>query len=283
MLERRIMHFLLRFMRSPLGRVAESLVLRIYPRHAEGWVEVNELEMILPRLDPAFDGLRIAQISDFHIGTWLTRDHLEQVVTLINQQAPDLVAITGDYVTFDPLDFLPDLVETMRRLEPKHAVVGILGNHDHWSNPGLVRHILQLSGVIDLSNSYISLTRGSAQLHIAGIDDYMDGQDCLDAVLAKLPSDGAAILLAHEPDFAEVSAKTGRFDLQISGHSHGGQIVFPWLGPVFLPHYARKYPSGFYQVGGMALYTNRGLGTAEIPLRVNCPAEITIFKLKSAC
>jgi hypothetical protein len=109
----------------------------------------------------------------------------------------------------------------------------------------------------------------------------MTGNDRLDRVLSKLPPDGCAILLAHEPDFADYSAATGRFDLQISGHSHGGQIVFPVIGAIFLPNFAKKYTSGRYNVNGMAQYTNRGLGTAEIQVRLNCPPEITIFTLSS--
>jgi uncharacterized protein len=104
----------------------------------------------------------------------------------------------------------------------------------------------------------------------------------LDAVLDQLHDNSAAILLAHEPDFADLSAESNRFDLQVSGHSHGGQIVLPLYGPPILPHLGRKYPSGLYQVGNMLQYTNRGVGMARLPVRFNCPPEITIFTLKSS-
>lgn len=104
----------------------------------------------------------------------------------------------------------------------------------------------------------------------------------LNQVLARLPSRGAAILLAHEPDFAMTSSACGRFDLQLSGHSHGGQIRLPGIGPLILPLFARKFPCGFYQVKNMQLYTNRGLGTADLRIRINCPAEIALFVLNSA-
>ena len=107
----------------------------------------------------------------------------------------------------------------------------------------------------------------------------MTGNDRVSLVLATLPQEGCAILLAHEPDFADYSAASERFDLQISGHSHGGQIVLPYIGSPFLPNFARKYTSGRYQLNGMVHYTNRGLGTAELQVRLNCPPEITLFTL----
>jgi len=102
----------------------------------------------------------------------------------------------------------------------------------------------------------------------------------LDEVIAHLEENSAAILLVHEPDFADESAATGKFDLQISGHTHGGQIVIPFLGPPVLPPSGRKYPSGLYKVGDMLQYTNRGVGTDTVSVRINCPPEITIFVLK---
>ena len=105
--------------------------------------------------------------------------------------------------------------------------------------------------------------------------------DRLDEVLAQLPADGAAMLLCHEPDFADISAATGRFDLQISGHTHGGQIVLPFIGPIHTPRYGHKYSLGMYQVGDMIQYTNRGVGMARLPVRFNCRPEITVFTLEA--
>jgi predicted MPP superfamily phosphohydrolase len=97
-----------------------------------------------------------------------------------------------------------------------------------------------------------------------------------------LKDDSAAILLAHEPDFADISMRTNRFDLQVSGHSHGGQVVFPFYGPPILPYLGQKYPSGLYRVGSMLQYTNRGVGMIDPPIRFNCPPEITMFELQPA-
>jgi predicted MPP superfamily phosphohydrolase len=235
--------------------------------------------LVLPRLAPEFNNYRIVQISDFHIGTWINRSRLLEAVEQVNRQNADLVVITGDFVTFTPEQYAADLVEALKRIRSKDGSLAILGNHDHWANPGLVRKVIHAAGVIELNNTVHSLRRGDACLHIAGIDDFMDHHDRLDLVLAQLPPDGAAILLAHEPDFADRAAATGRFDLQLSGHTHGGQICLPRIGPPFLPRYGRKYVSGLYQVQQMYQYTNRGLGTAELEVRVNCPAEISVFTL----
>jgi uncharacterized protein len=254
----------------------------IYSRRIEpGWLEINQLELFLPRLDPEFDGFQIVQISDIHMDGWMNRDRLGYVIDHVNSYNPDMCAITGDFVTHTPKKFAPALIDVLSRLNPPFGTVAVLGNHDHWSDPAVVRQVIKESGLIDLNNNVHSLMRGQANLHLAGLDCYMEGQDRLDAVLEQLPNEGAAILLAHEPDTADKSAASGRFDLQISGHSHGGQINLPLIGPPYLPEFAEKYPNGLYQVDGMLLYTNRGLGMVHLPFRLNSRPELTIFTLRS--
>ncbi len=143
-----------------------------------------------------------------------------------------------------------------------------------------MRHVLASGGVTELRNHVRTLSRNGASLHLCGIDSALEGEECLERVLDGLPKEGAAILLAHEPDCADTTAATGRFCLQLSGHSHGGQVRLPLLTPLFLPPLSRKYPGGLYRVGGMLLYTNRGLG-ARPNLRFNCRPEITIFTLRA--
>lgn len=242
-------------------------------------MDISRLTVHLPHLDPVFEGFRLVQLSDIHIGTWITRKQLAEAVDLANSLDPDIVLLTGDYVTFEPDRFAPDLTLELTRLTPRYAKLGILGNHDHWSNPLVIRRVLADSGITDLSNRVYTLEQKNKKLHIAGVDDYMNGCDRLDLVMQALPADGAAILLSHEPDFADISAATHRFDLQVSGHTHGGQVNLPWIGPPFLPGYGRKYYSGLYNVNGMVQYTNRGLGTAELQVRINCRPEISQITL----
>jgi len=157
----------------------------------------------------------------------------------------------------------------------------VLGNHDYWTSSEAIRQMLFSCGITDLTNTVFTLTREKATLHLCGVDDIWRGNVRLDEVIAKLDDDSAAILLAHEPDFADVSAATGKFDLQISGHTHGGQVNLPLFGPPVRPYLGQKYPIGLYKVRDMFQYTNRGVGMARLPVRFNCPPEISIFELHS--
>ncbi|MEO8285532.1 MAG: metallophosphoesterase [Chloroflexota bacterium] len=248
------------------------------------WVEVKHVRLSLPRLHPHFDGYRIVQISDLHTGKWMPTEMLEDVVRRVNAQAPDLVVMTGDFVTYTYHEAPLDIVPSMSKLRAKDGVMAILGNHDYWGNHGddLIRAVIRDSGMIDLNNSTHTLERDGKPLHFAGVDSARERMARIDVVLKQLPEDGAAILLAHEPDFADVSAPTGRFDLQLSGHSHGGQVVIPFVGPPHLPPLGKKYHTGRYQVGSMIQYTNRGLGVVSIPVRFCCRPEITVITLNSA-
>ena len=242
--------------------------------------DITELEVSVPHLDAAFDGYRLVHVSDIHMGHWITKERLVGVMELVNAQKPDLVAITGDFVSYVLDEIAGDLVAALRQLTPQDASVAVLGNHDHWLGATAVRRLLHASDIIDVSNDVHTLRRQGAMLHIAGVDDVLVGADHLPGVLAKIPEPGAAVLLAHEPDFADVSAASGRFSLQLSGHSHGSQIVLPIRGPLIRGPHFRKYPIGRNEVAGMTVYTTRGIGTHLIRLRLNCPPEITVITLR---
>ncbi len=246
-----------------------------------GWVEVTRLSLTLPRLAPEFDGYRLVQFSDIHMDRWMTPEHLSQVVELVNREDPDMVAVTGDIVTRHASQYASGLVEVLSQLSSRDGTLAIRGNHDHWAGGSVVDQIILQSGLINLCNTSITLRRGAARLHFAGVDDYYEHADRLDQALRGLPAGEAVVLLAHEPDFAEVSVKTGCIDLQISGHTHGGQIDLPVIGRLFLPKYAKKYPCGLYNINGMWLYTNRGLGTTHFPIRYNAKSEITVYTLEA--
>ncbi|HBX69058.1 MAG TPA: metallophosphoesterase [Chloroflexi bacterium] len=242
--------------------------------------EITDLPLEIPGLDLAFEGYRIIQITDLHVGHWLSPERLAGVVDLINQQTPDLVVITGDFVSYVLQGVVDEMIASFRRLQPKEATLAILGNHDHWMGAENLRQIFAQCGIIELANAVYTLRRGEARLYIAGLDDITVGAHDLEGLLAQLPVDAPAILLAHEPDYADVSAQTGRFALQLSGHSHGGQIVLPKIGAAIRGPGFFKYPKGLYQVGAMQLYTNRGIGTHVFRLRYNCPPEIALITLK---
>lgn len=257
------------------------------PRWGLGSFRVETIRLELPRLPAAFSGFRMAQISDIHMGGWMNRQRFARVADIVAAQAPDVLLISGDFllgysfseVKWQSLQDLSDVLSPLASVIPTFAV---LGNHDLRINPQAVRQMLASSGVTDLTNTVVRLTRDGQALHLCGVDDVRYGDVRLETVLAQLNDDQAAILLAHEPDYADISAATGKFDLQVSGHTHGGQVVLPFLGPPLLPRLGRHYPSGLYRVKNMFLYTNRGVGMHRIAFRFNCPAEITLFELHSA-
>ncbi len=272
--------FLKLLAKGSAGVALTSLGGFVYTTQIEpGWIDVVQQHLTLPHLSAAFDGFRIVQISDLHTdNVWMTRDRLISIVNLVNQQTPDLVVLTGDFVTQNPIaPLLPDIEAALTLLKP--PTLAILGNHDHWTDATAIHGVIKNSGLIDLSNAVHIVRRGEATLSIGGVDDIWEKQDRLDLVLNQLPSDGAAILLAHEPDFADTAAQTGRFDLQLSEHSHGGQVILPFYGPAVRINLAQKYPLGLYHVGTMLQYTNRGLGMVSPRVRFNCRPEMTVFTL----
>jgi uncharacterized protein len=246
------------------------------------WVEVTQKSVVLPQLDPAFEGYRIVHISDPHLGPWMDGPRLRALAEIANQQAANLIVITGDFLSGKASHLEQDIRHGLEILNAPDGVLAVLGNHDHWNQHGSLTQMLTQLGIGVLNNSVNTLRRNGSALHLAGVDSHMAQRADLPKVLQQLPANGCAILLAHEPDFADISAASGRFDLQLSGHSHGGQIYLPLLGSLFYPRYAHKYPRGMYKVGSMLQYTNRGLGMVHMKLRFNCRPEVTVFTLHSA-
>jgi uncharacterized protein len=207
------------------------------------WIEVSNVPLKLPRLPRAFSGFRLVQISDIHAGYWMTPERFASIVELIKEQSPDLVAVTGDVILAyggmpDDQPVLDEFGKVFKKIADDYETIAVLGNHDYWYDADKVKSVLKRAGARVLMNSVHSLERGGERLHIAGVDDIYENQADLDAVLSALPRDGGAILLAHEPDFADISAATGRFDLQISGHSRTvGQVSLPFIGPLVFPSF----------------------------------------------
>ncbi|QUY44089.1 metallophosphoesterase [Acaryochloris marina] len=243
------------------------------------WVEVKTVPLVLPHLQAEFDGYRIVQLSDMHVVDQMPQSFLERVIEQTNQQQPDLVVITGDIVTSDPQRYASRIEAAFKAFAA--PTIAVLGNHDYWSDPGAVQQILQKGNVELLRNQVYTVERDQAQLHIAGVDDVWAGAADLDQVMTLLPKTGAAILLAHEPDFADVAVTTHRFDLELSGHAHGGQVAIPFVGAPVLPPHGKRYPIGQYQIEDLIQYTNRGIGMVSPRVRFGSRPEITVFQLSA--
>ena len=246
-----------------------------------------KVEIPLARLPQAFDGFRIAQLSDFHYQKHFSEIPLRKVVATINDIHPDLTVFTGDFVTVPLFDRQLSLADVNASAEPCASVLGgipgekyaILGNHDAAAYPGRIIHILARTNIPVLRNRSIPVERGQDRIWLAGIDDLLRGAPDMAATLSGVPEKETIILLAHEPDFADDASLTS-VDLQLSGHSHGGQVWIPGIGAPWLPPMARAYPRGLYRIRNLTLYTNIGIGTIRLPVRLNCPPEITLITLR---
>lgn len=232
------------------------------------------------KIGDEFDGYTIIQITDIHLGQWITKEKLTGVVNLINKQNPDLIVLTGDYISYDTGKCLDELEESLKLLKSKDGIISVLGNHDHWINPTKVKHTLERSNIINLENEVYTITRKNSKLQIAGVDSITYNKDNIQKIIEKLDDKYPAIMLAHEPDFADVTSKYDSFILQLSGHSHGCQMNIPKVGTPIRGKNFMKYPSGKYKVNNMIQYTSSGIGTNAFWLRINCPPEITKIILR---
>jgi predicted MPP superfamily phosphohydrolase len=242
------------------------------------WIQTKEIRLSMPTLPKAFSGLRIVQFSDVHLGHYYNLENLSSLVSKINSLQPEMICLTGDFV-HDYTDDLERSVEVLSKLEAPYGKYAILGNHDYWLDVRLVTDVLERSGFQVLVNEHKVVELKGEQVYIAGIDDALSGRPNIELALSKIPSTSFTILLAHEPDYAEISKKFP-VDLQLSGHSHGGQIRLPFYGAIYTPDYARIYFDGLEQVDKMLLYTNRGIGTTGIPVRFFCRPEISVFTIE---
>ena len=269
-----------------LSAAAAAAGLGFYARYVEpGWVETTHTALRIRDLPGPFEAYRIVHISDIHMDTWMPPARLRRIVDTVNALRPDLVAITGDFVSYDPDRVREVLVAELCRLDARDGVVAVPGNHDYGlnhDNVRPVRDILQRIGLSDLSNDFSFIERGQGGLFVAGLDSVIAQQANLHHLLLKMPPEYPSVLLAHEPDVADMVAQSARFALQLSGHTHGGQIRMPWLGAPYAAMHGRRYQMGLLDVAGMHLYVTRGLGMIHLPLRFNCRPEIALLTLHRA-
>ena len=251
-------------------------------RFSETDIDLVEVDIVLDNLGWNFHNYRILNLTDIHLGQWINPEYLDELVDYVNTLNYDLATLTGDYFSYVMDEYEESLRNSFKKLKAKDGKFGVLGNHDHWMDAEKVRKIFKSSNVVDLSNDVYTLEKQGEYLNLAGVDSCTVCADNLDKVLEKLPNNIPSILLAHEPDFAKESSQTKRFDLQISGHSHGGQFIIPKFETTpFRGPNSTKYPVGLYKVRDMIQYTSKGLGTNSFRIRINCKPEITIITLKS--
>jgi predicted MPP superfamily phosphohydrolase len=245
-------------------------------------------EFALARWPERLNGFTVAQLSDFHYDPYFSAHPLHSAIPIVNELHPDLIVLTGDFVT-SPL--LGDVrkaafeaepcAQLLRQMNAPHGLWAVLGNHDENTDHRHVTQALRAQNIQVLANQSQAIEHDGARFWLAGVNDVLSKTADVPKTLRSVPAEEAVILLAHEPDFADHAAEFP-IDLQLSGHSHGGQIRIPLLPPLYLPALGKKYVLGSYRIGRLTLYTNAGLGTIGVPARLNCPPEITLFTLRRA-
>ncbi len=253
--------------------------MRFYATHfAPRHLRLEEVTVALPALPDGLAGLRIGLITDVHHDAGRPLALLARGVRLLNAAAPDIVLLGGDYVVSRATDF-DRCAALLGRLRAPLGVYAILGNHDYWAGGSRVAAAVAAAGPTVLRNEARRLIApGGAPFWLVGLDDAARRRVDLDAAFAGVPEGSFRILLAHEPDMAD-HLDGRRVDLQLSGHTHGGQVVFPLVGPLVLPILGRRYLKGLDRLPTHTLYTSRGLGGVPPFARFNCPPEATILTL----
>lgn len=247
--------------------------------NARRTARVNTVRIPLAGLPPALEGFRIVQISDIHVGPTIKQDYLQAIVERVNELDPDVVAVTGDLVDGSVAELAPH-VAPLARLRARHGVFFVTGNHEYYSGVhGWVRELQRL-GLRVLHNQHVVLQHGDARLVLAGVPDYsghhFDPAHRSDPAqaLAGAPAGVPRVLLAHQPRSAPAAAQAG-FDLQLSGHTHGGQFL-PWT--FFVP-LQQPFTAGLHQLGRLRVYVSRGTGYWGPPKRLGAPSEIAELRL----
>jgi predicted MPP superfamily phosphohydrolase len=273
------------------GVPAAGIGLAVYAgTRARHHFEILNRTFAIRNLPDAFQNFRFVQISDLHLKEYTEAWFLEEIVRQVNALEPELVVITGDYVSDGPLPYsyawraAGVCAEILGGLNAPQRF-GILGNHDVSVGSAHVIPPLEAHGLPILVNRYVPIERGGDRLWLCGTDDAREGHPDLNLAVPASAKGDPVILLCHEPDYADDVRLHPRFpavDLMLSGHTHGGQVRLPFVGPMFLPPLGRKYIEGRFQFGHMQLYVNRGVGTVALPFRFECPPEITQITLVRA-
>jgi uncharacterized protein len=283
---------------SLLGAAGLALYSGEVERH---WVEVTHTDAPLRGLPEAFDGLRIVQLSDIHMDEYTEPFYLRHIVDLTNDLHPDLVLLTGDFVSDGPrgghfaIGAAWQCANILTGLNCRQQYA-VLGNHDVMVGPRRITAALTANGIKVLKNASVPIERDGQRIWLAGVDDPVYGDPRPDQAIPESIRNIAhepVVLMCHAPDYVDtlISDASGRaVDLMLCGHTHGGQVCLPFGGPLTLPAMGQKYVEGWFRFGadaripasGLQLYVNRGIGTVGVPFRFNCRPEITVFTLRRA-
>ncbi|WP_163338184.1 metallophosphoesterase [Desulfopila sp. IMCC35008] len=265
------------FLRSSFA--VGACLLTSYPVLIErNLLRINQYRIPVTNLPVSFHDFKIVQITDLHYGPLVSLDFVAEVVQKANNLAGDIIVCTGDYVHGNKeVDHVDAVWPLLGELAAPYGVWSVLGNHDHWADLGRSNYWLQKTGQ-DLRHKCRKIEKGDDAIWLGGAGDYLEDRLGVDELFYNVPDDGCRILLSHNPDSADEPFRTS-VDLIISGHTHGGQVVFPIIGAPVLPVRNKKYASGFVQTEKCGLFISKGIGWSILPVRVNCFPEIAVLRL----
>jgi predicted MPP superfamily phosphohydrolase len=239
---------------------------------------IEHRQIKLRRLPRELDGFRIVQLSDLHHSPFTSREQIERAIDTANSLQPDIVALTGDYVSKER-EYAAPCAELLGALRPQHGVYAVLGNHDHWTDAALITDLFRAEGITVLVNQGMRFEKNGAAFWLAGVDDTMVGLEDLPLALAGASEHEFKLLLAHNPIILRKAARAG-VDLVLSGHTHGGQVSLRSERNL-AGRPRRRLLKGLARQGETQIYVTRGLGTVVLPVRFGCPPEVSLLELRS--
>ncbi len=247
----------------------------------QAWAETNSISIervriYLKRLPKEFDGFRIVHLSDIHHSPFTRLSYIEKVIQIANRLRPDIFALTGDYVSHDE-EYIEPIAKALGKLKAKYGTYACLGNHDHWTNAKAITEAFEKANIKLLVNRGFFFELNGSKIWICGVDDYMVGKADMKSALKGSSDSDFKLLLAHNPQLLRPAARYG-IDLMLSGHTHGGQIRFRNERKLI----PRRLKSGLFAHKETQVYITRGIGTVVVPLRYQCPPEISLLELCSA-
>jgi predicted MPP superfamily phosphohydrolase len=256
--------------KSALGEMARVALAEPF------MLAIERQQIYLRRLPKGLDGLRIVHLSDLHFGPIVNPKHLERAIEAANDLRPDLIALTGDYISHDR-SYAAPCAELVGRLRARYGVYAVLGNHDHWTDAALIADLFRAEGITVLLNEGMRLDLNGESFWLSGVNDTMVGLEDLPLALAGSGDNEMKLLLAHNPIILRRAARAG-VDLVLSGHTHGGQVTLrPEKNLSGRPR--RRLLRGLGRRGNTQIYVTRGLGTVVLPIRYGCPPEVSLLEL----
>jgi uncharacterized protein len=246
-------------------------------------LRVERLTVKIRDLAPEFNGFTICQVTDVHHSVLVSLDYINRVVETANSLNPDLTVLTGDYVDVSKEHIVP-AIKALSALRAASGLLSILGNHDNFVGKYRSMDALASFNIPLLDNSHRIIERKKGSLCIAGVKDYSEDYPDASKALRGVDGDIPRILLSHHPDYAEKLPRGERVDLVLSGHTHGGQVRLPFgYAPVIRSNYGQRYSGGLVESASnkTPVYVSRGIGVVLLPMRINCPPELTVIRLQA--